>query len=76
MITEKKSFASKMKNSSELTSLRNIEKTEDINSYADSLLEHLMTFSLKFLYPIDYDTPNREIDNFILDLLREELKIK
>lgn len=65
-----------MKNSSELTSLRNVEKTEDINSYADLLLEHLMTFSLKFLYPIDYDTPNREIDNFILDLLREELKIK
>ena len=72
----KKSFASKMKNPSELTSLRNVEKTKNINSYADSLLEHLMTFSLKFLYPIDYDTPSREIDNFILDLIREELKIK
>lgn len=72
----KESFASKMENSSELTSLRNVEKTEGINSYADSLLEHLMTFSLEFLYPIDYDTPSREIDNFILDLMREELKIK
>ena len=72
----KKSFASKMKNSSELINLRNVEKTEDINSYADSLLEHLMAFYFDFLYPIDYDIPSMEIDNFILDLIREELKIK
>lgn len=73
---QEESFASKMENHSGLTSLRNVEKTERINSYADFLLEHLMAFSFEYLYPIDYDTPSREIDNFILDLMCEELKIK